>query len=412
MGTSWATQGLSNPIEAFRKSFPGRSPTHFSRAPGRVNLIGDHTDYNGLPVLPMAINREVRMLISPRSDQTVRVRNWEDEFDPIKFSIDPDIPPGRAGGWGNYLRAPCQELARRSGTLFGVDALVSSDLPIASGLSSSSALVVAMGQAIMTANALSLPLLDFAEAMAQAERYTGTRGGGMDQAIAAGGRAGHASRIEFDPLRLTDTPVPSDWKFVVAHTLVRAEKSGPAQGFYNRRTAECGEALEVIRGALEGKEWIGDQPLTYSRLLSQMCIEDLVELGESKLEGELIKRFRHVVTEGTRVYNAEQALQKEDRATFGLLMNASHESLRDDFEVSCPELNLMVELARGAGADGARLTGAGFGGCIVALTGPERLRDVMDGLREGYYGGHSVDSPLHEVLFVAEPSDGATVFKV
>ena len=276
MGTSWATQGLSNPIEAFRKTFPGRSPTHFSRAPGRVNLIGEHTDYNGLPVLPMAINREVRMLFSPRSDQTVQVRNWEEEFDPREFSIGPDIPPGPVGGWGNYLKAPCQQLSRQFGPLFGLDALVSSDLPVASGLSSSSALVVAMGQAILTANGLSLPLLEFAETMAQAERYTGTRGGGMDQAIVAGGRDGHASRIEFDPLRLTDTPVPSDWKFVVAHTLVRAEKSGPAQGFYNRRTKECGEALGIIRKALDGAEWIGDQPLSYSRLLKQICIQELV----------------------------------------------------------------------------------------------------------------------------------------
>ena len=135
-------------------------------------------------------------------------------------------------------------------------------------------------------------------------------------------------------------------------------------------------------------------------------------MGESRLEGELLKRFRHVVTEGTRVYDAEQSLQREDRLTFGLLMNASHQSLRDDFEVSCPELNTLVELAQEAGADGARLTGAGFGGCIVALTGPNRLRRVMEALREGYYEGRSLQSPLHEVLFVAEPSDGATVFQV
>jgi len=360
----------------------------------------------------MALNREVRMLISPRSDQTVHVRNWEDEFDPIEFSIAPDIPPGRVGGWGNYLRAPCQELARRSDDLFGLDALVSSDLPIASGLSSSSALVVAMGQAILTVNGISLPMLEFADTMAQAERYTGTRGGGMDQAIAAGGRAGYATRIEFDPLRLTDTPVPSDWKFVVAHTLIRAEKSGSAQGFYNRRTKECGESLGLIRKALEGAEWIGDQPISYSRLLDQICIQELVELGEARLEGDLLKRFRHVVTEGTRVYDAEQALKKEDRLTFGLLMNASHESLRDDFEVSCPELNSLVELAQEAGADGARLTGAGFGGCIVALTEPNKLGKVIEALREGYYGSRSLESPLHEVLFVAEPSDGATVFQV
>jgi galactokinase len=269
-----------------------------------------------------------------------------------------------------------------------------------------------MGQAILTANGLSVPLLEFAEAMAQAERYTGTRGGGMDQAICAGGREGHASRIEIDPLRLTETRVPSDWRFVVAHTLVRAEKSGPAQDFYNRRTQECAEALKIIRKALEEEERVSEQPFSYPRLLDHFCIEDLVSMGEDRLEGTLLKRFRHVVTEGRRVYDAEQALGREDRLTFGLLMNASHESLRDDFEVSCPELNRLVELALGAGADGARLTGAGFGGCIVALAGRDRLGEVMRALKDGYYEGRSLESSLNEVLFVAEPSDGATVAQI
>ena len=239
----------------------------------------------------------------------------------------------------------------------------------------------------------------------------------MDQAISAGAREGHASRIEFHPLRIFETPVPPDWRFVVAHTLVRAEKSGRAQEAYNQRTRECAEALGVIREALAGSDLFGgesDGPgnMGYSQLLNSFCIQDLVDLGESKLEGVLRKRFRHVVTEGARVYDAEHALKREDHYTFGLLMNASHESLRNDYEVSSPELDTLVGLALEAGAAGARLTGAGFGGCTVSLTSPERLDGVLVALKEGYYGNRNFSGPIDDVLFVAQASEGATVRQI
>jgi galactokinase len=291
-----------------------------------------------------------------------------------------------------------------------LDAVVSSTLPVASGLSSSSALVIAMGQAILEANGLSVPTLEFAEAMAGAERYTGTQGGGMDQAISAGAREGHAARIEFDPLRLTHTPVPQGWRFIVAHTLVRAEKSGAAQEAYNLRTRECREARDRMAGVIP-QGTIARAP-TYPALLEQNCIQDLVDLAEAHLEGVLLKRFRHVVTEGTRVFDAEQAMKRADSLTFGLLMNVSHESLRDDYEVSSRELGTLVELALDAGAHGARLTGAGFGGCVVALTVPERVENVLDALRSGYYRDRDVSTGLDEVLFVARAGPGASVVRL
>jgi galactokinase len=251
--------------------------------------------------------------------------------------------------------------------------------------------------------------LEFAEAMARAERYTGTQGGGMDQAISAGAMEGHASRIEFDPLRMTHAPMPPDWRFVVAHTLVRAEKSGPAQEAYNLRTRECREALGAIRASLGEGSWITAEPFTYSRLLELTSVQDLVDLAEKTLDGTLLKRFRHVVTEGNRVYEAEQALLEGDESTFGLLMNASHRSLREDYEVSSPELDAMVEIALEAGAAGARLTGAGFGGCIVALTDSAGLSKVMDALHREYYEDRTVPGPLNDVLFPAEASQGGTV---
>jgi galactokinase len=409
MDSSWGGKGRQDPIEAFRKAFSGASPTRFSRAPGRVNLIGEHTDYNGLPVLPMALRQEIRIHFTPRADATVRVTNEEIEFGLRGFSLSDNIPSDPSGDWGNYLKAPCQALARRFGALRGFDALVGSTLPVASGLSSSSALVIAMGRALLHANELSFPTLEFAEEMARAERYTGTQGGGMDQAISAGAVEGHASRIEFDPLRMFETAVPPDWRFVVAHTLVRAEKSGKAQEAYNLRTRECREALAAMEPAFAEADWLEDGPLTYHRLLDNTCLQDLVDLGEERLEGVTLKRFRHVVTEGARVYDAEHALKRKDLLTFGLLMTASHESLRHDYEVSSSELDTLVELALGAGAAGARLTGAGFGGCAVALTDASRVDTVLEALRSHYYVSRALDRPVDEVLFVAEASRGASV---
>jgi galactokinase len=377
-----------------------------------VNLIGEHTDYNGLPVLPMALRREIRILFSARDDHTLRVINRNGEFEPREFHLATEIPPDPSGDWGNYLKAPCQALERRFGPLRGLDALVTSSLPVASGLSSSSALVIAMGRALMEVNDLTLPTLEFADIMARAERYTGTRGGGMDQAISAGARRGHACRIEFHPLEMAYAPVPEDWRFVVAHTLVRAEKSGPAQEAYNRRTRECADALGLIQDALLTTDPSLEVPLSYRRLLEQTCLDDLVELGESRLQGTLLKRFRHVVTEGARVYDAEHALRRDDPLTFGLSMNASHESLRDDYEVSSPELDTLVALAREAGATGARLTGAGFGGCMVALTDSERVQSVMEALKTGYYERRELNLPLRDVLFLAEPSEGASIREI
>ena len=392
-------------VGAFEAAFPGSVPTHFSRAPGRVNLIGEHTDYNGLPVFPMALQQEIQVLFRPRPDQEVRVANVDPEFGIRSFHLAAGISPGPTGDWGNYLKAPCQALARQFQGLRGMDALVSSSLPVASGLSSSSALVIAMGQALLHSNGLSMPPLELAEEMARAERYTGTRGGGMDQAISVAARAGHASRIEFHPLRMFETPLPPPWRFAVAHTLARAEKSGAAQRAYNQRTRECRAALETLEPAFSQIPG----PLTYPGLLAALPVAELLETGAHRLPGTIFRRFRHVVTEADRVYRAEAAMRKGDLHRFGELMNDSHESLRVDYEVSSEELDTLVALAREAGAAGARLTGAGFGGCMVALTNGEGAQALVETMAEGYYRKRAFPERLQEVLFVAEASDGASV---
>ena len=382
------------------------SPARVARAPGRVNLIGEHIDYCGLPVFPMALSRGVRIAFERRANRGTRLVNADARFAPSFFTVDAEIPPAPAGDWSNYARAAVQALARRFPDLRGVDALVQSDLPIAAGLSSSSALVVAMALAILHANGVTVAPLELMELLAQGERYVGTAGGGMDQAIILGAQAGCASRIDFNPLRLTPTAVPADWRFIVAWSLVPAEKSGGARQAYNERTRGCDEARRLVARRLGRRE-----DITYADLLAVHPVAELLAVSEGTLSSVLARRFRHVVTEGTRVPQAEAAMAAGDFAAFGRLLDASHQSLRDDYEVSHSELDRLVELAREAGAVGARLTGAGFGGSIVALCRVERAPEVVSALRERFYAprGAAAGADIGRHLFMAEPSAGAEV---
>ena len=394
-------------IEVFRERF-GTEPTHASRAPGRVNLIDEHTDYNGLPVLPMALQREARIVLVPRDDGRVRLANTNAEFEEVEFEIGVRVEPGPTGHWGNYVKAPAQELARRFAIFRGFDGVFSSDVPVASGLSSSSALVNAVGLALAEINEVGLDALELGDLMADAERYTGTRGGGMDQAISMAARAGHAARIDFHPLRLRHVPVPPDWRFVVADTGVRAEKSGPAQAAYNRRRAECEEAFRHVSAELVRLARLSKPPKGYHALLRSVADDEALEAGERVLEATLLKRFRHVVTENARVVEAQDLLFQADHTGFGMLMDASHGSLRTDYNVSSAELDELVALAKEGGASGARLTGAGFGGCIVALASTGTVDDVLEALVAGYYEPRKLSDRIDQRLFLAVPSEGAT----
>src|SRR5205809_748587 len=297
-------------------------PVHVVRAPGRVNLIGEHIDYCGLPVFPMALRQSVRIAFQPRSERETRLVNRDSRFAPSAFVMSESIPPAPAGDWGNYARAAARALAQRFPDLRGVDALVDSDLPIAAGLSSSSALVVAMALALLHANGITVASLELMELLGRGERYVGTAGGGMDQAIILGARAGCASRIDFHPLRLTPTAVPGDWQFLVAWSLVHAEKSGGARQAYNERTRQCDEARRLVAKRLGQQE-----DVTYPALL----------------------------------------------------------------------------------AAGTRLTGAGFGGSIVALCRVERAPEVMTALRERFYAPRGAAAGVGRHVFTAEPSAGAEV---
>lgn len=408
---------------AFDAHFGAPAPTLFVRSPGRINLIGEHIDYNNLSVLPMAIGRHVRLLVRPRQDARVRIASLSAGFGAREFQLGPEVPPYPVGDWGNYVKAAVQALARTHEGLHGFDAALDSTLPVAAGLSSSSALVIGVALTLLGANGRPWDPVALAEEMAKAERYTGTQGGGMDQAICAGAVEGTASRVDFAPLRITPVPVPTDWRFVVAHSLSRAEKSGGAQATYNRRTVECREAVERVAGHVADRRTGGragrraggpadSEAASYRALMAAYSAAELVEIGERVLDGDLLKRFRHVVTEADRVRRAEEALRAADLATFGTLLSASHVSLRDDYEVSSAALDELVGIAERAGAVGARLTGAGMGGCIIAAARAGEVEGVLDRLRREFYAKRPESEPLGDHLFLADPAGGAAASPV
>jgi len=430
----------------FERSFGAPMNARVARAPGRVNLIGEHTDYNGLPVFPMAIQRDVALFFRERDDDRVRLCNVDEQYAPREFAIADDIAPFERGDWGNYVKCAAQALRKRAGIARGIDAVVHGDIPTAAGLSSSSAMVVASALALIAANEIEIERLELMSLLAEAERYIGTHSGGMDQAISLAGRRGEAVMIEFDPLRLTRVRVPSSWCFVIANTLVRAEKSGAAQSAYNTRTNECRAALSAFlahpsarrlwtecdppvestrvdeltrpanraeltdRTARSRRADLTRAPTSYAELLRRVPAAALLEAAHQALSGVLLARFRYVTSEGRRVAEARAAMSAGDIAELGRLMSASHASLRDDYEVSCRELDRLVERALGAGAHGARLTGAGFGGCIVALCEANRCDDLVAALRSEVES-FAANAPRDAVL-VAEPSDGASVTRL
>ncbi|MDE2806177.1 MAG: hypothetical protein OXN18_13620 [Gemmatimonadota bacterium] len=417
-------------------------------APGRVNLIGEHTDYNGLPVLPMALDRDVRIEFAVADGPVVRLDSPLARLDTFAFQLKRPIEAADQGHWSNYVRAAANGLLEHGVPLKqGIEGTVTGDVPIASGLSSSSALVVASALALLKANGVEVagasettggpasstraqpepalsprspvaPIsrLELATLMARAERFVGLEGGGMDQAACLHGAEGHALRIDFEPLRVTPVAVPEGWRWVVASSLVRAEKSRGARDAYNERAGQCREALAVLGSVFANDASVtaerdrpGVAPVSYRDLIADGDVDGLLERTRRILPPALFRRFRHVVTEGRRVALAEVAMREADMRGFGDLMVRSHESLRDDYAVSTSELDEIVTVALEAGAAGARLTGAGFGGCAVALCDAPTMGPVMDALSERFYGPRLSRPPSREEMFAAKPSGGARV---
>ncbi|HEY0100333.1 MAG TPA: galactokinase [Pyrinomonadaceae bacterium] len=362
------------------------------RAPGRVNLIGEHTDYNDGFVLPMAIDRETCVAARPRHDRRVRLYSLNvDE----RVEFDLDAPGERERGiWLDYIEGIAQALERRGVRLRGADLALSSDVPVGAGLSSSAALEVSSGLALASVAGIEVDRIELALAGQEAEHtYVGAKVGIMDQFIAALGQAGHALLIDCRTLETKAIPVDTtETVIAICDTRVKHELSASE---YNTRRAECEQGVELLRGA--GLEGI--------RALRDVSAADLQKY-ESALPEVVGRRCRHVVTENARTLAAADALAGGRLAEMGQLMLASHASLSRDYEVSCRELDLLVDIAMslGGGATlGARMTGGGFGGCTVNLVRRAALAEFTGTITREYT--EAIGQPPG--IYVSEAGAGA-----
>jgi galactokinase len=358
--------------------------------PGRVNLIGEHIDYHNLPVLPMAIRRGICIAFHPRPDSTVRAVSISEKTESVfdLFCNERANP----GSWINYLLA-AKKVAQDGWKIkTGVDAAIASDLPSAAGLSSSSALLVGFTIALLRANGIEPSIPELMSVLPEGEQFVGTRGGGMDHAAVLAGHPGCALLVSFSPLHLSPVPVPPDWRFLVAHSLTTAEKAGAVLAKYNALRTAGTSALEKLH-----------LPSYAAALEVHECLP-LSELNETER-----MTFLHVCQEARRVSRAVEALRSSDFARFGQLLNQSHHSLRDQLHISNAAVDTLVETALQSGAVGARMTGAGFGGCVIALCHARNVDRVQDALRERYYAKRLSQFDPNNHLFSAEPSAGALI---
>ncbi len=394
---SWArVQRVSeheDPTQLFLSRYGAGAAPAVVSVPGRVNLIGEHVDYHNLPVLPMAIERSIRVAYRVRKDRQIHAASTV--YGDRAFEWKSQMDASAAGDWVNYVKAAAQAVEGKWRLPFGIDAAVAADLPPAAGLSSSSALLVAFTLALLRANGVQASFEELMEVLPEGEYFVGTRGGGMDHAAVLGGRPGCALLIHFSPVSVMPVPIPQDWAFLVAHSLSTAEKSGALKAEYNSRRTAGAQALARLGFS------------SFQQALDHQGIEELRRLAASKLDDDMERRcFLHVATEAARVSEAVAALQRADAADFGRILNAGHASLRDQLRVSCPALDALTEAALASGALGARLTGAGFGGCAVVFCHAAERERVAAGLIQRFYAKRSgFDPAVH--LIAAKPSGGA-----
>ena len=378
------------PVQEMIETF-GAGPVGLVRAPGRVNLIGEHTDYNGGYVMPMAIDRDVRIAFRPSEDGRIELLSLDlGERVAVELS---SLVRERIPEWARYPLGVAAVLRQQGYTLRGLRGVVKSDVPIGAGLSSSAAFEVAAAMAFCSVSQLEINREKLARICRQAENeFVGMRCGIMDQFVSLMGRRGHAVFLNCSTLSHELVPLDErQARVVVCDTGVKHELTGSE---YNTRQRECAAAFKLLQRRVSGLETYRDVS---------------VEVFKTFAEGipqPLRKRARHVVTEDARVIAGAAALRGGDLITFGALMDASHESLRSDFEVSCRELDVLVALARDVhGTFGARMTGGGFGGCTVNLVRSDRLEDFI----EAVSGGYREETGRKPTVYVCRPSDGATV---
>jgi galactokinase len=367
-------------------SFGGQSRVF--RAPGRVNLIGEHTDYNDGFVMPAAIDFSTWVAISPRNDRRIVVRS-ENFSETSELDLDDRPARGRVH-WSDYPFGVAVKLEQAGKRLRGANMLVRGDVPIGAGLSSSAAIEVATGYALLDNSDVAIDRLELAKLCQRAENeFVGMRCGLMDQFISCFGQKGHALMLDCRSLEYKLLPLPENVKLVVCNTMVKHEL---ASSEYNARRAECEEGVRLLA-----------QELPEVRSLRDVTMSTL-ERFRHKLSEVIYKRCHHVVSENSRVVEAAAELEQGNLYAFGELMRGSHRSLRDDYEVSCEELDLMTDLANQAnGVYGARMTGGGFGGCTVNLVQARKV----DSFNETVVKGYADVTGREPEVYVCSPAPGA-----
>jgi UDPglucose--hexose-1-phosphate uridylyltransferase len=360
-----------NLLERFADSFLDCSAADVRvfRAPGRVNLIGEHTDYNDGFVLPAAIGFETRIACATNHSQELVIHSLQ-QNQTASFSVSDPAPKPRHD-WTDYVRGVQIQLARAGYSIGGANLLIDGQVPIAAGLSSSAALEVASALALLHVAGGSLDPVSVAKLCQRAENeFVGARCGIMDQFASLKGLAGHAILLDCRSLEARYVPIPKNAALVIANTMV---KHSIASGEYQRRREECEEAVQRFK--------LLHPEITHLRDVSEEALQE----NRTAIPDILFRRCKHVISENRRVLAAADALKNADLVTAGHLMYESHASLRDDYQVSCPELDLMVELAKSfPGTHGSRMTGGGFGGCTVSLVERDSVAEFKTHVAKQY----------------------------
>ncbi|GAA3405104.1 galactokinase [Pseudarthrobacter polychromogenes] len=380
-----APAGTEDLAARFAKEFGG-APDGIWQAPGRVNLIGEHTDYNEGFVLPFAIDRTARVAVRVRPDSAVRLLSTYGDQGVVSTTLD-SLRPGSAKGWTKYPLGVMWALKQRGIEVPGVDLLLDSNVPLGAGLSSSHAIECAVISALNELTGAGLEAEEMVLATQRAENeFVGAPTGIMDQSASLRGSEGHAVFLDCRDQNARLVPFetqPADLVMLVIDTKV---SHSHADGGYASRRASCELGAEVLG----------------VKALRDVQVGDLEE-ASGLLDEVTFRRVRHVVTENDRVLQTVELLASEGPAAIGALLDASHASMRDDFEISCPELDLAVDTARGSGAIGARMTGGGFGGAAIALTPVGQEQAVRDAVVKAFAdAGYKAPD-----IFTVSPAAGA-----
>ena len=374
---------LPRVTELFAAQF-GVSPSLVARAPGRVNLIGEHTDYNDGFVLPAAIGLHSLVAARPRNDRQVRVVAADFGNAISAFALNASITPSLEHPWSDYVRGMAAVMLAAGYDLPGADLVLAGNIPQGSGLSSSASVAVAVGTAFNAMGGLGLDSATIAR-LAQACEcdFVGTRCGIMDQLVSARGQEGHALLIDCRSLECDPIPVPDDMAVLIVHSGITR---GLVEGAYNQRRLQCEAAAQHLGVAA----------------LRDSSLEQL-EAQRGTLDPVTFRRARHVITENARTLAAADALRAHDLAALGQLMAESHASMRDDFEITLPAIDALVAELQGliGTAGGARMTGGGFGGAVVAVLAADRVAAIVDQVT---YRTPDGDTPL---MLIERASAGA-----